>query len=525
MITLLEKQKIILKCYHDGKSQREIQRETGISRKTIRKYIKEYEDKKTEILNTDLPDGELIQSIVEKPKYDSSNRKKIKLIPEIMERIECFLKENEERRATGRSKQQRKKIDIYEQLAKEGLDISYPTVCNVVRTLEKSCREAFIKQEYKLGQVCEFDWGEVKLTIDGKNVVFQLAVFTSAKGNYRYAKLYYNQKTESFLEAHASFFEHIKGAYHQMVYDNTKVAVKKFVGPSEKEPTEALLKLSLYYTFRFRFCNVNAGWEKGHVERSVEYIRRKVFSSQDKFSSLEEAQGYLEETCNRLNLKSQAYSENKTASDILNEEREYLLPWLPKYDAARTMELRVDKYSTVCIDNCHYSVPDIYVGNFIFTKVYTTDICLYYKGKRVAKHQRKYGFKKWSIELGHYVRTLKKKPGALAGSVALKQAEPDLKKTYQQYYIGKEKEFIELLELVGEKGWVKVKKSIETLRKINPRDISTEKVKMICNRNDDKPLSVKSDGDIEAKSKEILKAYGLMLNPAGNKFKEKTLVI
>ena len=40
MITLLDKQKIILKHYHEGKSQRAIQRETGISRKTIRKYIK-----------------------------------------------------------------------------------------------------------------------------------------------------------------------------------------------------------------------------------------------------------------------------------------------------------------------------------------------------------------------------------------------------------------------------------------------------------------------------------------------------
>ncbi|MGI5876234.1 MAG: hypothetical protein ACOX6X_05385 [Dethiobacteria bacterium] len=49
-----------------------------------------------------------------------------------------------------------------------------------------------------------------------------------------------------------------------MVYDNTRVVVKKFVGPSEKEPTEALIKLSLYYGFNYRFCNVQAGWEKGN---------------------------------------------------------------------------------------------------------------------------------------------------------------------------------------------------------------------------------------------------------------------
>jgi predicted transcriptional regulator len=92
MITLVDKQKIILKHYHDGKSQRAIHRETGISRKTIRKYIKEYESKKAALFDSrNIPDGELIQSIVEKPTYDSSSRKKTKLTPQIIERIEYYL--------------------------------------------------------------------------------------------------------------------------------------------------------------------------------------------------------------------------------------------------------------------------------------------------------------------------------------------------------------------------------------------------------------------------------------------------
>jgi hypothetical protein len=138
MITLLDKQKIILKHHHDGKSQRAIHRETGISRKTIRKYIKEYESKKAALFDSrNIPDGELIQSIVEKPTYDSSSRKKTKLTPQIIERIEYYLQENETKRAIGRAKQQKKKIDIYEALIEEGFDISYPTICNTIRTMEK----------------------------------------------------------------------------------------------------------------------------------------------------------------------------------------------------------------------------------------------------------------------------------------------------------------------------------------------------------------------------------------------------
>ena len=522
MITLLDKQKIILKHFHDGKSQRAISKETGICRKTIRKYVKDYESKKAELLNEqEAVKEELINNIVEKPSYNSSNRKKTKLTPEIIARIKEHLNENRQKKETGRAKQQKKKIDIYESLIEEGHDISYPTVCNTVRSLENSHREAFIRQEYSLGESCEFDWCHVKLIIAAKEIVLQMSLFASARGDYNHAQLFLNQKTESFLEAHAEFFELIKGAYNIVVYDNTKVAVKKFVGPTEKEPTEALLNLSLYYGFKYRFCNTNAGWEKGHVEKGVEYVRRKAFSHRDEFDSLEEAQEYLQKVCQRLNNIKKASKGHKSALEILEEERPYLLPHMPKYDAARTTEARVDKYSTICIDNCHYSVPDIYVGKFIFTKIYTTKIICYYQGQKIAEHNRKYGYKKWSICLEHYLKTLKKKPGALAGSTALKQAEPELQKIYHQYYTGNEKEFIHLLELVGQKGWLKVEKALEALKKVSPHDVSTEKLKTLCCRSDD--IELKFAGDTETRSKDALKTYSQLFT--SGQFEKKAVII
>lgn len=79
MITLNEKQQIILKYYRDGKSQRAIYRETGIARETIRKYIRQYEEKLQE-LNTlkegdDIRKADIIADIVEAPKYNSGKKK------------------------------------------------------------------------------------------------------------------------------------------------------------------------------------------------------------------------------------------------------------------------------------------------------------------------------------------------------------------------------------------------------------------------------------------------------------------
>lgn len=56
-----------------------------------------------------------------------------------------------------RSKQIKKKIDIYEALISEGYDIGYTTVCVIVMYIKRREREAFIRQEYSPGKTVEFD--------------------------------------------------------------------------------------------------------------------------------------------------------------------------------------------------------------------------------------------------------------------------------------------------------------------------------------------------------------------------------
>ncbi|MCE5329605.1 IS21 family transposase [bacterium] len=512
VISLAEKQKIILKAVLEGKTQRQIAREMKISRTTIARYFKDYEKAKSGLMESD--DIKLKEEIVSCPKYNSSARKKQKLNDEIIEKIQYFLKENEEKKATGRSKQQKKKIDILEALHDEGYDIGYTTVCNAVIDIEQKKREAFIRQQYSWGDSAEFDWGEVKLIISGKLKIIQMGAFTTAKGNYRYADLYYSQKMENFLYLHAEFFESAGGVYREIVYDNLKTAVAKFVGKYEKKPTDELLKLSIYYNFKFRFCNTERPNEKGHVEKSIEYIRRRVFSKRDVFSSMDEAREYLREELKKLNLKGQTLENGRSAISMLQEEKGYLLPLPPKYDSARICERRVNKYSTVEIDSSFYSVPDSFVGQFVFVKIYPEKIIAYYKENEIAEHRRKYGLSEWSLDIDHYRQTFLKKPGALANSVALLQATPKIKEIYSKYYIGCEKDFIGLLEIIAANGLDKVSRAIDKLESINPAGINTEKIKMIVQRNDVKVIKFinKKDSQIESYSKDILANYAAILN-------------
>lgn len=526
MISLMDKQKIIISSFLEDKSQWQIHRETGFDRKTIRKYINEYEEKRKQLLDGNKDKLSLTENIVDPPKYDSSNRTRTKLTEDIISKIDFYLKENELKRQTGKSKQQKKNVDIHECLEDEGYDISYPTVSNYIKNKLNSQKEAYIRQEYSLGDTSEFDWGYVKLDIDGKSKSIQMAVMTTAKGNYRFAYLYQNQKMENFLDSHVRFFNHIGGVHKEIVYDNMKVAVARFVSKSEKVPTEDLLKISMYYGFNYRFCNTRRGNEKGHVEKSVEYIRRKVFSKKDDFKTLEEANKYLEEQLGKLNSKKQKYNEDKTAKDMIKEELPYLIKLMPTYDISRVVDLRVNKYSVVTIDENKYSVPDSLVGKFVTAKIYPQNILIYHDNKKQAQHIRSFGSHTWSIEIKHYLNTLKKKPGAIHKSTAMHQMNPKLQNIYTKYYTQNPKDFLDLIEIISEEGIESIEKTIKTLEKISPLNINTEKIRMICSRKEEiTARKTEKNTEIEEHSKSILNHYGSLLKNSSEDFDKEALII
>ncbi|TLP72869.1 transposase [Maribacter sp. ACAM166] len=303
----------------------------------------------------------------------------------------------------------------------------------------------FIRQHYEPGSSCEFDWGEVKLTINDKLTRFQLAVFTSSYSNYRYAQLYNKQDTMAFMESHVAFFNHTQGSFKEMVYDNMRVAVSKFVGKYHKEPTQALLDLRGHYLFSHRFCNARKGNEKGHVERSVEYIRRKAFAIQDGFTDLASAQSHLLTTLETLNNTKQQGT-SKTAMELFEKEKTQLFPCLGALECAEGMELRTDKYATISYKGNRYSVPETLVGKFVWVKRFSNRLEVYHKDTYllVATHELHNGSHGWVINIVHYLETFKRKPGALPNSVAL-ISDVYLKEIYTTHFAASPRDFIALL--------------------------------------------------------------------------------
>jgi transposase/predicted transcriptional regulator len=473
------KQEIVIGSYRSGKSGRQISRELGISRKTVSKYIEEYEQHQRCSEN---PETSLTSYLCKPVEYKSAERPKIRLTQEVESMICELLDKNEEKHELGLKKQKLKNLDIMEILHERGVEIGYTTVCNYIRSRQGKTpvdNEAFIRQQYKPGSVCEFDWGEIKLFIDGHLHRFQLAVFTSAYGNYRYAIIYNRQDTLSFMDSHVRFFSHTGGVYHQMVYDNMRVAVAKFVGKYEKEPTKALLQLKGHYQFSHRFCNAHRGNEKGHVERSVEYVRRKAFGLKSAFCNLEEAEKHLELTLNKLNQNKQQLT-GHSAMELFSEERKALWPFRGDLACSDSVQLRVDKYATVSYCTNRYSVSEKLVGCFVDVNIFSNKIVIFHQNNSIASHHRDFGKHQWIISIEHYLDTLRQKPGALNGSVAL-ESSPYLKALYRGYYTQSPRDFIDLLHYCRENkiSAEKLEDTVYRLVNQSPQSVTTEKLTAI----------------------------------------------
>ena len=503
---------------HDGKGIKTIANELGISKNTVRKYVREYENTK-QALNENKEENnkdELVKLLTQKPTYDTSNRQGKVVTEEVIEKIQYYLDQNDRYRALGIKKQCMTSQDIYEQLLECNIQISYCTVNNTVKKLIQKSKEAFIKQHYEYGDVCEFDWGEVKLEIHSKIFVFKIAVFTAAKSNYRFAYLYPKEATEFFLDSHVRFFNDIRGVYKVVVYDNMKVAVKRFVGRNEKEATEALKSISLYYGFKYRFCNCRKGNEKGHVERSVSVVRNKAFSSNIKFNSLEEANVHLLDVLKNLNDKNLSDKDSETPNQILMKEKQYLLPIVVSpYDTAQTKELRVDKYSTIAVETNRYSVPDYLTDNFVTVKIYTDNIKIYESNNLIATHKRRFSKHNYYIDIMHFRKTLLKKPGAIRGSLAFEQLQPKLQKLYDEYFSNAPKDFIELLNMIETFSLEGIFDMIDKL-KSSHSSINLSAIRLLLerkNHSSDYNIKTKDTKDeIEEKSLENISKYDTMFN-------------
>jgi len=390
----------IRKLYNTGMSKRAIAKKLGVSRNTVDKYCT----------------GDTVPW---------ERREYIRSTTVISDEVVHFIEKCLEQDAVeGVRKQKHTAKRIYDRLVEEcDFKGGESTIRRKVRVLRERTPEAFMPLEYDPGEALQIDWGEGIVYLRGKKHKVQLFCARLCQSEAPIVFAFERQNAESFLEGLCRAFAYFRGVPRRVLFDNAKIAVKEGFG------AHAIVQkrygvLAAHYSFETVFCNPASGNEKGLVEGLVGWCRRNILVPIPRVESLAELDGLLLQRCAKY-LEHTVRGKKASVGELLRHERETLLP-LPGYpfDTSRSVQSRVDSYSTVRFDTNNYSVPVARCGHEVSVKGYGNEVKIYYRGDEIAAHTRCYEKQRTIYDLAHYLPLLERKPRSLLNAKPVRNNLP-----------------------------------------------------------------------------------------------------
>jgi transposase len=370
----------------EGVSQRQVQRETGLHWKTLKKILGHSEP----------------------PGYRQRVPRTKKKLGPYMERIGQILKEDK----ALPKKQRHTAKRIWERLREEGYSGGYTAVKDAVRDLEQKNREVFVPLAHEPGEA-QVDFGQALVRVNGRLRKVAFFVMALPYSDAMFVMAFERECTETFWEGHVRAFEFFGGVPTRIVYDNTRVAVSQILGGRERRLTHGFLQLKSHHLFDHRFCRVRRANEKGVVEGTVKYARLNFFVPVPQMRDFEDLNVHLRGRCTEDQGRRLRGREG-TKRQRLEEERAAFLP-LPTaaFDACRRQSTTASSLSLVRFDDNDYSVPVRFAHHPIVARGYCDELVLCHVGQEVARHRRIWERGQVRFEPLHYLALLETKPGAL----------------------------------------------------------------------------------------------------------------
>lgn len=314
--------------YRDKMPIREISRRTGVSRNTIRKYLRSGEVSPTypeRAIRTKLSD------------YEST--------------LASWLARESRR---GR-KQRRNLKQLYEALVDLGYTGSYDRVAAYARVWRSEhdgrtgTRGAYVPLTFAPGEAFQFDWSEEWVKLGGVSTKLCVAQFKLSYSRAFVLRAYLTQGHEMLFDAHNHGLAALGGVPERGIYDNMKTAVDRVGRGKARTVNPRFRAMASHFLFEPTFCNPAAGWEKGQVEKNVQDARSRLWHQVPPLTSLSELNTWLEQRCRALWTEiGHPEQRGRTVAEVHAEEVAALMRMPPPFDGFIEQPNRV---SPTCLVN------------------------------------------------------------------------------------------------------------------------------------------------------------------------------
>ncbi len=422
--------------YRDHFSIREIARRTGLSRNTVRKYLRS-------------------DSI--EPKFS---------VPDRASRLDPYADKLSQmlRQEAGRSRKQKRTIkQLHADLTALGYGGSYNRVAAFARDWkaarqreQQTCgRGAFVPLSFQPGEAFQFDWSEDWAVIAGERTKLQVAQFKLSYSRAFFLRAYPQQTHEMLFDAHNHAFRVLGGVPRRGIYDNMRTAVDKVGRGKERQVNARFSAMVSHFLFAAEFCNPASGWEKGQIEKNVQDARHRLWQPTPHFPSLAALNDWLEARCQELWAGNLHGAQRGMIIDAWREEAQHLMQLPRQFDGFVEYAKRVSPTCLIHLERNRYSVPASFANHPVSVRVYPERIVVVAEGQIVCEHARVFARSHnrestTVYDWRHYLAVIQRKPGALRNGAPFVELPPAFKALQQRMLKtpGGDREIVEILALV-----------------------------------------------------------------------------
>jgi transposase len=384
----------MLRLRHDGVSAREIGRTLGVARSTIQDNLERA--KKAGLawpLPPDLSDDILEQRLFSKGRH----------VPSVRRRPEPDW-------AALAREMKRPGVNLmvlweeYRDAHSDGY--GYSRFCDLFREFEKRLSPV-MRQHHAAGDKLFVDYSGKKISIvdpaTGELRKAEIFIGVLGASNYVYAEATFTQSLPDWIGAHVRMFRFLGGVPRLLVPDNLKSGVQKasFYDP---EINRSYGAMAAHYGVGVLPARPRKPRDKAAVEAGVRFAQSYILGRlrHQTFFSLAECNDAIGTVLERMNTRVMRRL-GMSRSDLFESLDKPALRPLPTmdWDYAEWRIARVGPDYHVEIDGFFYSVPHALIRAEVDLRICERTIEIFYRGKRVALHQRRYGGRRHGTDPDH----------------------------------------------------------------------------------------------------------------------------
>jgi transposase len=316
-------------------------------------------------------------------------------------------------------------IRLFEDLRGLGYAGGYDAVRRYARSWQRAhasqTAAAFVPLSFAPGEAYQFDWSHEIVVLNGVTVTVKVAHLRLCHSRMMFVRAYPRETQEMVFDAHERGFAFFKGACTRGIYDNMKTAVETVFVGKDRQYNRRFLQMCAHHLVEPVACTPASGWEKGQVENQVGLVRERFFTPRLRFKTYDELNAWLADKCVAYaRVHPHPERADRTVWEVFEEERPKLVAYRGRFDGFHAVPASVSKTCLVRFDNNKYSLNASAVGRPVEIYAYADRLVIRQDGRVVAEHQRSFGRGEAIYDPWHYVPVLARKPGALRNGAPFK---------------------------------------------------------------------------------------------------------